>query len=157
MSARLEPDRLRPEKELEEFLRRLSGDGAVVSFVGIARPRDRDGGAVTGLHLDHYPGMTEASLAGIAANAKRRFEVSDVAVVHRCGAVPPGEPIVFAAAAAPHRRAAFVAADYLMDRLKTDATFWKREDGVDGSRWIEPTEDDRADRERWGEPSAENR
>ena len=149
MSARLEPDRLRPDRELEEFLRRLSGDGAVVSFVGIARPRDRDGGALTGLHLDHCPGMTEASLTGIVADAKRRFEVSDVAVVHRCGAVSPGGPIVFAAAAAPHRRSAFLAADYLMDRLKTDAAFWKREDGVNGSRWIEPTEGDRADRARW--------
>src|SRR3546814_6799395 len=82
--------------------------------------------------------MTEASLFEIAADARRRFEVSDIAVVHRCGEVSPGEPIVFAATAAPHRRSAFLAADYLMDRLKTDAAFWKREDRVDGSRWIEP-------------------
>lgn len=157
MSVRLEPSRLSPEKELEVFLTGLAGDGAVVSFVGIARPRDKNGSPVAGLHLDHYPGMTEASLAEIAADAQKRFEVSDVAVVHRCGPVSPGDPIVFAAAAAPHRRSAFLAADYLMDRLKTDAAFWKREDGVDGSRWIEPTEEDRADRDRWREPSAGNR
>ncbi|PWG01741.1 molybdenum cofactor biosynthesis protein MoaE [Sphingosinicella humi] len=157
MEARLKPSRLRPERELEAFIRRLSGDGAVVSFVGIARPTGRDGEPVIGLHLDHYPGMTEASLAEIAADALKRFEVSDVAVVHRCGHVSPGDPIVFAAAAAPHRRSAFLAADYLMDRLKTDAVFWKREDGVDGSRWIEPTEGDHTDRDRWREPSAGDR
>jgi molybdopterin synthase catalytic subunit len=156
MSVRLEPDPLRPETELANFLGCLRGDGAVVSFVGIARSRGGDDTAVTGLHLDHYPGMTEASLAGIAADAKRRFDISDVAVVHRCGHVPAGDAIVFVAAAARHRRFAFLAADYLMDRLKTDAAFWKREDGVDGSRWIEPSEQDRADRERWGEPRAGN-
>lgn len=156
MSVRLEPDPLRPETELTNFLRGLEGDGAVVSFVGIARSKDGDDAAVTGLHLDHYPGMTEASLAAIAAEAERRFEISDVAVVHRCGHVPAGDAIVFIAAAARHRRPAFLAADYLMDRLKTDAAFWKREDGVDGSRWIEPSEEDRIDRERWGEPRAGN-
>src|SRR3546814_8683563 len=90
MSVRLEPDRLRPERELEEFVGRLSGDGAVVTFVGIARPKDRNDRPVTGLHLDHYTGMTEASLFEIAADARRRFEVSDIAVVHRCGEVSPG-------------------------------------------------------------------
>lgn len=157
MSVRIESDRLRPEIELREFLLRLSGDGAVVSFVGIARPRDPEGRHLTGLYLDHYPGMTEASLSKITADVKGRFDVSEVVVVHRCGPVAGGEPIVFAAAAAPHRRSAFLAADYLMDRVKTDAAFWKREDGVNGSRWIEPTEEDRADRDRWGEPSAGNR
>lgn len=156
MSVRLEAGPLHPETELANFLGCLRGDGAVVSFVGIARFRDRDDFAVTGLHLDHYPGMTEGSLDAIAADAKRRFEISDVAIVHRCGHVPAGDAIVFVAAAARHRRSAFLAADYLMDRLKTDAAFWKREDGVDGSRWIEPSEQDRADRERWGEPRAGN-
>ena len=148
---RLEPDALLPERELAAFIARLGGDGAVVSFVGLARPGDADGGAVTGLHLDHYPGMTEASLDRIAADALARFAVSAVHVVHRCGDVPAGGAIVFAAAAARHRRAAFEAADYLMDRLKTDAMFWKREDGLDGSRWIEPTETDRDDRARWND------
>ncbi len=148
---RLEPKTLLPERELAAFIARLGGDGAVVSFVGLARHGDAGGGAVTGLHLDHYPGMTEASLARIAADALARFAVSAVRVVHRCGDVPAGEAIVFAAAAARHRRAAFEAADYLMDRLKTDAMFWKREDGLDGSRWIEPTETDRADRARWND------
>ena len=146
---RLEPSALQPERELAAFIAKLGGDGAVVSFVGLARPGNSDGSAVTGLHLDFYPGMTEASLEAIAADALTRFPVSAVHIVHRCGTIAPGDAIVFAAAASAHRRAAFEAADYLMDRLKTDAMFWKREDGVDGSRWIEPTEADRADRARW--------
>jgi molybdopterin synthase catalytic subunit len=109
------------------------------------------GQAVTGLFLDAYPGMTETSLEAIAADARARFAVSAVAIVHRSGAVAPGAPIVFAAAAALHRRAAFEAADYLMDRLKTDAAFWKREERADGAVWIEPRPSDRADRARWSD------
>jgi len=148
---RLEPTELRPADELAAFIATLAGDGAVVSFAGLARPTDATGNAVTGLFLDTYPGMTEASLEAIAADARARFAVSAVAIVHRSGAVSPGAPIVFAAAAAPHRRAAFDAADYLMDRLKTDAAFWKREDRVDGAAWIEPRPGDHADRARWSE------
>jgi molybdopterin synthase catalytic subunit len=146
---RLEQGELRPADELERFIATLAGDGALVSFVGLTRPADAAGEKVTGLFLESYPGMTEASLEAIAADARARFAVSAVAIVHRSGAVAPGAAIVFAAAAAPHRRAAFEAADYLMDRLKTDAAFWKREDRLDGSAWIEPRESDRADRARW--------
>lgn len=138
------------ETELGAFLARRTGDGAVTAFVGLARDNG-PAGPVAGLFLDHYPGLTERSLEEIAADAARRFSVSDIRVVHRCGAVPPGEAIVFVAVAAPHRRAAFEAADYLMDRLKTEAAFWKREDGPEGSRWIEPTAADRADRDRWSD------
>lgn len=151
VQARLAPSPFAPEEELTAFIAGLCGDGAVVSFVGLARSADREGEAVSRLFLDSYPGMTEASLEAIAGDAMARFEVSAVRVVHRCGAIAPGEPIVFAAAAARHRRPAFEAADYLMDRLKTDAVFWKREDGVTGSRWIEPTSADRQDRARWSE------
>ena len=148
---RLEPEELRPAEELERFIATLAGDGAVVSFVGLARPADATGEAVTGLFLDAYPGMTEKSLDAIAADALERFAVSAVHIVHRRGAVAPGAPIVFAAAAAPHRRTAFEAGDYLMDRLKTDAVFWKREQRLDGASWIEPSEADRADRARWSD------
>jgi molybdopterin synthase catalytic subunit len=151
LHVRLEPVALSPEAELAAFIAGLDGDGAAISFVGLARPTDASGGAVTGLYLDSYPGMTEASLEAIAADALARFAVSAVRVVHRCGAVAPGAPIVFAAAAAPHRRAAFEAADYLIDRLKTEAVLWKREDGIGGARWIEPGEADRAARARWSE------
>ena len=151
LNARLESGRLEPERELADFIASLDAEGAVVSFVGRTRPSDANGAEVTGLYLDHYPGMTETSLETIAQSALERFAVGAISVVHRCGAVEPGEPIVFAAAASIHRRAAFEAADFLMDRLKTEAAFWKREERVDGSRWIEPTESDHSDRARWSD------
>lgn len=149
--ARLEPLDVRPEEELARFIDATRGAGAVVSFVGMARPISKCGDPVTGLFLDHYPGMTEASLQRIADDGLARFDVSHVRVVHRCGDVLPGEAIVFAAAASRHRRAAFLAADYLMDRLKTEAMFWKKEQGPSGARWIEPSEADRADADRWSD------
>jgi molybdopterin synthase catalytic subunit len=148
--ARLEPAALAPERELAELVAQARGDGAVVSFVGIARPQSKSGSAVDLLVLEHHPTLTERSLKDIAVEAGESFAVSSIRVVHRCGEIAAGEPIVFAGAAAPHRRAAFDAADYLMDRLKTEAVFWKREVGGAESSWIEPTEADYADRERWG-------
>lgn len=152
---RLESEALVADRELRLFMDGLQGEGAVVSFVGVARPVSRDGIAVTGLYLDHYPGMTEKSLATIAVAAAERFGGTRVKVVHRCGEVGAGEAVVFVAAASAHRRDAFEAADYMMDRLKTEAAFWKREDRVDGSTWIEPTDQDRADRERWSDQCRE--
>lgn len=149
-TALLSQDPLVAEAELQAILGGRTGDGAVVAFVGLARDTSRTG-PVTGLFLDHYGGFTERSLEVIAADAGARFAVSDIRVIHRCGDVAPGEAIVFVGVAAPHRRAAFEAADYLMDRLKTEAAFWKREDGPDSSRWIEPTDQDRADRQRWSD------
>jgi molybdopterin synthase catalytic subunit len=148
--ARLEEHALKPEQELAALLEQATGDGAIVSFTGIARPASKNGLAVDGLVLEHHPTLTRQSLEDIAVEAAQRFDVSHVRVVHRCGEVRTGESIVFAGAAALHRRAAFEAADYLMDRLKTEAVFWKREVGEAGSEWIEPTEGDYADRDRWG-------
>ena len=137
--------------ELGAFMQGRTEDGAVVSFTGIARGKASGGEAVQTLYLDHYPGMTEQSILDIANAGAERFEVSDVLVVHRCGAIAPGEAIVFVAAASRHRGEAFAAADYLMDRLKTEAAIWKREEGAGASRWIEPTETDRARRARWSD------
>ena len=148
--ARLEEQSLRPEQELAALIEQSTGNGAVVSFAGIARPGSKDGEAVYRLVLEHHPALTIQSLEAIAVDAAARFDVSHVRVVHRCGDIAAGEPIVFAGAASKHRRAAFEAADYLMDRLKTEAVFWKRESGAAGSAWIEPTEADYADRDRWG-------
>ncbi len=146
IDARLAHEAFLPEEELASFS--APGAGAIASFTGLCRPAGKDGTPVAQLFLDHHPRLTEQGLLDIAA-AAGRFGASAVRVVHRCGAIAPGEAIVFVAAAAVHRRAAFDAVDYLMDRLKADALFWKREDGVDGPRWIEPTEGDRADRARW--------
>jgi molybdopterin synthase catalytic subunit len=148
--ARLEKVQLSPEQELAALLAQARGDGAVVNFVGIARPHSGEGQEIERLTLEHHPRLSLQSLQHIAATAAGRFDVSHVRVVHRCGDVGPGEPIVFAGAAALHRRAAFDAADYLMDALKTEAVFWKRQTGKSGSQWIEPSEADYAARERWG-------
>jgi len=147
--ARLDDGTFDPAAELQAIISAAIVDGAVVSFVGLARPLATEGTPVQRLVLEHHPILTQRSLEQIASDAAERFAVDHVRVVHRCGIIPAGEPIVFAAAAAPHRRAAFEAADFLMDRLKTDAVFWKREDGPSGSIWIEPREADYADRGRW--------
>jgi molybdopterin synthase catalytic subunit len=144
-------DRFDSGDEFAAFESSLEDEGAVVTFVGVARSTAATGAEVSNLFLDHHPRMTEASLRDIAEDAGRRFAISAIRVVHRCGDIAPGEAIVFVATAALHRRAAFEAAEYAMDRLKTDAVFWKREDAVDGSRWIEPTNADHADRARWSE------
>ena len=149
VTVRLEPSALDPSAELARFLQSRPGDGAVVSFVGLARDVSSIGEAVERLRLDHYPGMTEASLETVAREGAGRFEVSGVAVVHRCGDIGPQEAIVFVAAASRHRAQAFACADYLMDRLKTEAVFWKREEGAGRSRWIEPTPADLDRRARW--------
>jgi molybdopterin synthase catalytic subunit len=152
---RLEAEVLVPDRELGNFLQSLQGEGAVVSFTGVARPTSREGSPVTSLYLEHYPGMTENSLASITAEAADRFPGTRLNVVHRCGHVDAGQAVVFVAAASEHRRKAFEAAEYLMDRLKTEAAFWKREDRIDGPTWIEPTEQDRADRSRWDDTCQE--
>lgn len=148
--ALLEPQVLDPQLELAELTEAARGDGGIVTFVGIARRESRGGEAVDAVVLDHHPTLTRQSIEDIAVACAERFDVSHVRVVHRCGTVPAGEPIVFAGAASIHRRPAFEAVDYLMDRLKTEAVFWKREVGDGGSTWVEPTEADYAERDRWG-------
>lgn len=139
------------KEEFAAFEAGITDEGAIVTFVGVARPKSSKGEEVVGLFLDHHPTMTEASIQAIAEQAANKFDVGALYVVHRCGHIDPGEAIVFVAAAAIHRRAAFEAAEYAMDRLKTEAVFWKREDGVDASRWIEPTTTDYVDRARWSD------
>lgn len=148
--ARLTQSPLDPSALLAGFLDGTgAGDGAVVTFLGLARGTDKQGSRVRTLLLEHHPRLTQPSLEEIARAGEQRFAVSALDVVHRWGAILPGEPIVWVAVAARHRRSAFEAVDYLMDRLKTEAMFWKREMTGEGSAWIEPTEADRADRARW--------
>ncbi|MFL6775442.1 MAG: molybdenum cofactor biosynthesis protein MoaE [Sphingomicrobium sp.] len=146
----LQESPLDPRGELGMLLEQAAGEGAVVSFVGVARPANKDGDPIESLVLEHHPTLTRRSLENIANAAARRFEVSHVRVVHRCGEIPAGNPVVFAGAASSHRRAAFDVANYLMDRLKTEAVLWKREQGPAGSTWIEPTDADYRERGRWG-------
>lgn len=142
-----------PGEILRGFHAIAQGAGAVVSFCGSARGTARDGSPVAALVLESYRGVTLRSMEEIAAAAHARFAITHSRVVHREGRILAGEPIVFVATAAAHRRAAFEAADYLMDRLKSEAVFWKREEGPAGARWIEPTADDVADLARWTQGS----
>ena len=148
-NTRLAGERFSPDEELRAFSDGTNGAGAVASFTGIARSTSKRGEAVAGLFLDHHERLTLASMETIGASAFARFEVTHWRIVHRCGYVAAGEPIVFVSAASAHRRAALEAVDYMMDRLKTDAMFWKREDAASGPQWIEPTAEDYAARDKW--------
>ncbi|WP_298199732.1 molybdenum cofactor biosynthesis protein MoaE [Novosphingobium sp.] len=139
-----------PAEELRRFTAETGEVGAIVSFTGVARGLARDGAPLQALVLEAYRSVTLRSMEAIAADAHARFPITASLVLHRAGRILPGEPIVLVATAAPHRRAAFDAADYLMDRLKSEAVFWKREEGVSGAVWIEPTTDDAAALARWG-------
>ncbi len=121
--------------------------GAVVSFAGIVR--DRRGGGLEAMEIEHYPGMTERAIAGIAAEAVRRWSLADVLVIHRHGRLPPGEVIMMVATAAAHRAAAFAAAEFLMDYLKSRAPFWKKEIAADGAAWVAARDEDEAALSRW--------
>ena len=146
MGVRLQLEPFRPGELLDAFTAARSETGAVVSFTGLMRA---EGGAAEVLELDAYPGFTEAEIVRTLAAAQARFGLQDGLVVHRYGRIAPGEAIVFVAAAAAHRRAAFEAADHLMDYLKSRAPFWKRSSGPGGERWVEPTPQDHKDAARW--------
>lgn len=123
--------------------------GAVAAFQGLCRDEE---GRLAALELEHYPAMAEAGMARIAAEAARRWPVTGLAVIHRYGRIPAGGNIVLVAAASPHRHAAFDAASFLMDFLKTRAPFWKREHLADGTvgEWVDATEADDEALRRWG-------
>jgi molybdopterin synthase catalytic subunit len=137
-----------PGVEHARLARACPQAGAIASFVGLVRPASA-GDSVNLLELEHHPTFTLKVIEAIAADCRARFELLGLAIVHRYGSLEPGEPIVFVATAAPHRRAALDAVDYLMDRLKTEAPFWKREHGPGGARWIEARPEDHSDRARW--------
>ena len=121
------------------------GAGALVQFTGLVRPTD----GIRALVLHHHPAMTLASIEALAAEVRARFALTALGITHRVGRMVPGEPVVWVAAASAHRRAAFQAVERLMDGLKSEALFWKQEERMDGTVWIEPTEGDRADLARW--------
>lgn len=121
------------------------GAGAVASFTGLVRG---DGG-ITAMTLEHYPGMTEAALEALADEALGRWPLSGLIVIHRVGTLSVGARIVFVAAASAHRAAALEACAFLIDRLKTDAPFWKKESGAGGDRWVDARSTDDEAAQRW--------
>ena len=126
-----------------------AGAGAVATFTGLVRADADESGGVGVLELEHYPGATEAALKGVAEGAVARWSLGAATIVHRVGPMTPGERIVFVAASAPHRAAALEACAYLIDRLKTDAPFWKRETRGGEAVWVEARDADVAAAERW--------
>ena len=128
------------------------GVGAVVAFVGTVRDRN-DGAAVRSLELEHYPGMTEAAIEAMIDEAMRRFAIRAVRVVHRVGVLAPTAQIVLVAVTSAHRGESFQACEFLMDYLKTQAPFWKKEAGPGGERWVDARVADDAALARWGIPA----
>lgn len=136
-----------PGQILSDFQSQLGDDtGAVVSFSGLVRADDP---GFTTLEIEHYPGMTEKALHKIATDAKSRFDLADLLILHRFGAMQRGEAIMMVATAAAHRKAAFQGADYLMDFLKSRAPFWKREHGATGAKWVDARESDEDALNNW--------
>jgi len=137
--------------ELAALRGRDLGVGAVVSFVGTVRDRHPGAGdEVSALELEHYPGMTEAAIETMIDAALRRFDIRSARVVHRVGPLAPGDQIVLVAVTSAHRGEAFSACEFLMDYLKTQAPFWKKETTAAGTRWVDARVADDAALERWG-------
>ncbi len=122
--------------------------GAIASFIGVVRDVNT-GGRVAEMTLEHYPGMTEKSIAAIIEQAKLRWGIFDALVVHRVGALRPGDQIVLVVVTGAHRGDAFAACEFIMDYLKTRAPFWKKEQTTDGARWVEARASDDIAAERW--------
>jgi len=134
-----------PGEEVEAFSHGHTEMGAIVTFSGLVRG---DGG-LTRLEIEHYPGMTERAIRAIAEEAQARWSLGDVLVIHRYGTLKPGNPIMMVATAAPHRKDAFEAAEFLMDYLKSRAPFWKKEYGAKGEEWVAAKDADEAALTRW--------
>jgi molybdopterin synthase catalytic subunit len=135
-----------PGAELSAFTAGVRGAGAVVSFTGLVRD---EGGALSGMEIEHYPGMTEKAITGIAEEAVGRWSLVDALVIHRHGRLSPGEAIMMVATAAPHRGDAFAAAEFLMDYLKSRAPFWKKELSAVGEAWVAAKDADEDALKRW--------
>ncbi len=131
--------------ELAALARAQRKAGAAVTFTGIVR----GDGDVLEMELEHYPGMTEKALAAIVEKARSRWDIEDVVIIHRVGRLAVGEQIVLTIVTSEHRREAFEASEFIMDWLKTEAPFWKKETTPEGGRWVDARESDDLARDRW--------
>ena len=136
------------ETEIQSLRRKAGQSGALASFVGIVRGAATDK-TIRAMTLEHYPGMTEAALREIARQAHARWRLDAETIIHRVGELHPGEQIVLAATAAPHRQDAFAALQFIMDHLKTDAPFWKKEHTDSGAHWVQSRASDTVAKARW--------
>lgn len=145
---RVQTEDFDPGVEIARLHQGRADIGAVVSFTGLVRGESH-GEKLESMTLEHFPGMTERELARIADEARMRWSLNAVSIIHRVGELKPGERIVLVVTAAAHRAAAFEAAEFLMDYLKTRAPFWKRELRASGEYWVEARESDDTAAERW--------
>jgi molybdopterin synthase catalytic subunit len=135
-------------QEIAALTKARTDIGAVVTFSGICRGSEK-GEPIAALTLEHYPGMAEAEIGRHADEALSRWPLQGLTIIHRFGRIAPGENIVLVVTASPHRQAAFEAAEFLMDYLKTNAPFWKREESREGTSWVEARDHDDAAAARW--------
>ena len=135
-------------RELEILTAGRTDVGAVASFVGLVRASN-EGAHVHAMTLEHYPGMTEKALEDICAQAASRWDLIDTLVIHRVGALEPGDRIVLVGVSSAHRGEAFAACEFIMDYLKTQAPFWKKEHHADGAAWVEARASDDSAAEKW--------
>ena len=153
VTIRIQSDDFDVAREIAALTRGRSDIGAVVNFIGICRGQDDghqdDGPEVASLTLEHYPGMAEAEIMRHADDALKRWPLKGLTVIHRHGTIAPGENIVLVVTASAHREAAFQAAEFLMDYLKTSAPFWKREERASGSAWVDAHDADDRAAARW--------
>ncbi len=145
---RLQRDAFDVAAEVKKLTAARTDIGAVVTFTGICRA-DENGEAIAALTLEHYPGMAEAEIARHVEEAQSRWPLLGVTVIHRHGRIAPGEDIVMVATASSHRQAAFAAAEFLMDYLKTRAPFWKQVEKPGGANWVEAKDSDDSAADRW--------
>ena len=152
MSVRVQREDFDVGAEVRRLTAGRTDIGAIVTFTGTVRS-DNDGSRIAGMTLEHYPGMTEAEMARVESEAGQRWPLQASLIVHRVGTLKPGDNIVLVVTASAHRHAAFAAAEFLMDYLKSRAPFWKKEEGPDGTgTWVDARVSDDAALEKWRHP-----
>ncbi len=153
---RLQREAFDPGAEINGFCARNATSGGIASFIGQMRdfrgPSRAEGETVAAMTLEHYPGMAESELAALVEDARGRWPLDDVLVIHRVGPLTPGDAIVLVITATTHRGDAFAACEFLMDWLKTKAPFWKKETAAGGINWVEARDADDAKAARWARP-----
>jgi molybdopterin synthase catalytic subunit len=148
VAVRIQIEDFDSSREIAALRQGNPGIGAIASFIGVVRDAN-DGKQIAGMTLEHYPGMTEKSIAAIIEQAKSRWRMFDALVIHRIGRLKPLDQIVLVVVTGAHRGDAFAACEFIMDYLKTRAPFWKKEQTQDGARWVESRESDQVAAERW--------
>ena len=147
MTVRVQSSPFDHGEEINQFSKKVGNAGAIVTFSGIVR--NSENGDLVSMDIEHYPGMTEKALGEIAKQAVERWNLENVLVIHRYGSLKPNEPIMMVATAARHRLAAFEAAEFLMDYLKSRAPFWKKEITAGDATWVDAKDTDEKALDRW--------